>query len=360
MISFMKNIKSGILAFALLFSTVAFAGNEDRAGEAGASELLINPWAGSSGWGGANTANAQGIEAMNLNVAGLAYTKNTSIRFANASYLSGTGIKINTIGFAQKVGSSEGVLGVSIMSMGFGEIDVTTVDNPDGGLGTFKPNYLNIGLAYSKKFSNTISGGLVVKMVNQSIANVSATGVAVDAGVNYVTGKRKQLKFGIALRNVGPTAKYSGSGLSDRYEEPSSGKNLTISQRSNEFELPSLVNIGLSYDFYLARDVDAEEEELSDHRLTLAGNFTSNSFTKDQIRFGAEYAFKEMFMVRGGYIYESKVMDEEAAKTAARGLTFGATISYPISESTNIGIDYSYQTTRVFGGTNIIGIHLDF
>ena len=39
----------------ILFSLVApygklKAGNPDRAGQAGASELLINPWARSSGW----------------------------------------------------------------------------------------------------------------------------------------------------------------------------------------------------------------------------------------------------------------------------------------------------------------------
>lgn len=356
----MKNMKSKIFAFTLLFSTAVFAGNEDRAGEAGASELLINPWAGSSGWGGANTANAKGVEAMHLNVAGLAYASKTGIAFASTSYLSGTGIKINSLGLSQKVGESGGVLGVSVMSMSFGDLDVTTVENPDGGLGTFRPNYLNIGVAYSKNFSNTISGGLVVKLISQSIANVTATGVAIDAGVNYVTGKRKQLKFGIALRNVGPTMKYNGNGLSDRFEDPSTEKQLTINQRSNDFELPSLVNIGLSYDFYLGRAETADDEELSDHRITTAGNFTSNSFTKDQFRFGLEYGFKEMFMVRGGYVYESDITDDSKAQTASSGLSFGASIAYPLSETTTIGVDYSYRTTHVFGGTNTIGVSLNF
>jgi hypothetical protein len=57
----MKSLQKYILAS--LFTIAVFlpvnemwAGNKDRAGEAGASELLINPWARSSGWGGANTA----------------------------------------------------------------------------------------------------------------------------------------------------------------------------------------------------------------------------------------------------------------------------------------------------------------
>lgn len=351
------------LAFVLLaYSGVLLAGNEDRAGEAGASELLINPWARSSGWGGANTSGSMGVESFHLNIAGLAYTKGTELVFANTSWLGGSDININALGFATKIGESGGVLGISAMSMGFGDIDVTTTDNPDGGVGTFSPNYFNLGVSYSKNFSNTISGGVVVKIVTQSISNVNASGIAIDAGVNYVTGDQDQFKFGITLRNVGPTMQYRGNGLSTRTTVENSEKTLTVSQRSNDFELPSLVNIGLSYDFYLTPAKETDEEEfLSDHRLTAAGTFTSNSFTSDQIRFGAEYAFREMFMARFGYIYESDVADEELSRTTSAGATFGATIEVPIGKNGNtFGIDYSYRTTRTFDGSNAIGVKLTF
>ncbi len=339
-------------------ASVLYAGNEDRAGEAGASELLINPWGRSSGWGGANTASARGIEAMHLNVAGLAYTENMELNFTYTDWLGGTDININAFGFAKRMGESGGVLGLSMMSMSFGEFDVTTTGNPDGGLGTFRPNYLNIGAAYSKNFSNTISGGIVVKLINQSISNVNASGVAIDAGVNYVTGENDNLKFGIALRNVGPTMRYTGNGLSTRTQVLNDDKDLTVSQRSNDFELPSLVNIGLSYDFYLMAD---STESVSQHRLTTAGTFTSNSFTSDQMRIGLEYAFKEMFMLRGGYVYENDVFDEEETRTASAGPSFGATIEVPVGKSgTTFGIDYSYRATRTFNGTNAIGVKLTF
>ncbi|MEQ8908236.1 MAG: PorV/PorQ family protein [Vicingaceae bacterium] len=355
----MRRNRVSILILLSFLSTFAMAGNEDRAGEAGASELLINPWGRSSGWGGSNSASAFGIEAMHLNVAGLAYTKGTQVNLVNTSWLSGTDVSINAAGLAQRMGESGGVLGISLMSMSFGDLDVTTVDNPDGGLGTFRPNYFNLGAAYSKNFSNTISGGVVVKLISQSIANIRATGIAIDAGVNYVTGDNDQLKFGIALRNVGPTMQYQGNGLSDRYEDPATEKQLTINQRSNDFELPSLLNIGLSYDFYLG--MDPESEELSEHRLTTAGTFTSNSFTKDQFRIGAEYAFREMFMIRGGYVYEADAEDVNETQTTSAGPTFGATIEVPVGKSgATFGIDYSYRVTRTFDGTNAIGVALNF
>ena len=55
----------------LLFSfNFALAGNEDRAGSAGATELLINPWSGSSAWGSAGISSVSGLESIFLNVAG--------------------------------------------------------------------------------------------------------------------------------------------------------------------------------------------------------------------------------------------------------------------------------------------------
>ena len=357
----MKKIKIALIVSCFALTTSVMAGNEDRAGEAGASELLINPWARSSGWGGANSAASRGIEAMNLNVAGLASVRNVELNVANTRWLGGTDINLFSVGFGKKMGES-GVLGITITSMDFGEIDVTTEDLPEGGVGTFDPNYLNIGVAYSKQFSNSISGGLVVRLITESTADVNASAVAIDAGVNYVTGENDAFKFGITLRNVGPTTQYSGNGLSIRTEVPNTDRQLTFQRRSNDFELPSLVNIGAAYDFYLTEAKELEEGGYkADHRITASGTFTSNSFTRDQIRIGGEYAFQEKFMARAGYVYEEEVTDDEATRTTSTGPTFGATLEVPMGENgATFGIDYSYRLTRTFGGSNAIGVRLTF
>lgn len=355
--------KIGIFLIAILTFGQIYAGNDDRAGEAGASEILINPWARSSGWGSANTASAVGLEAMNLNVAGLAFTRNSELIFSNTRWLEGTGINIFNLGFATKMGET-GVLGLTLSSMDFGEIDNTTEESPDGGLGTFDPNYLNIATAYSKRFSNSISGGIIFRIISENTADISSRGIALDAGVNYVTGQNDAFKFGITLRNVGPPMKYDGNALTVRGEEEEDpGKVLSIKRRSNEFELPSLVNIGASYDFYLSPVEEDEENEdfYADHRLTASGTFTSNSFTRDQFKAGVEYAFRDMFMVRGGYVFESDAQDVELTKTTTAGPSFGATIEVPINKNgSTFGIDYSYRVTRTFGGTNSIGVRMTF
>lgn len=337
------------MAVAVAMSATAWAGNPDRAGSAGATQLLINPWARSSGWALANSSSVRGAEAMFSNIAGLAHTNKTEVVFSNTKWLSGSGTTINSIGFGQKLGSS-GVLGITAMTMGFGDLEITTVDNPAGGLGTFRPSFANIGFSYAKSFSNSIHGGLLIRMVSESIANVRSQGMCFDAGIQYVTGEKENIHFGIALKNVGPAMSFSGDGLSVQGLLVAGSDQLTLEQRSARFEIPSLLNIGAAYDWHLNER----------HRITFAGNFTSNSFTKDQGMLGVEYAFHRMLHLRGGYMYEAGITSEEERTTVLTGPTAGLSVDLPFGEEKKsaIAIDYSYRTTDPFGGIHSIGVRL--
>jgi hypothetical protein len=362
-------IKLVVFTGCLLFFNTMYAGNEQRAGQAGAQELLINPWARSSGIGGANSAFVRGIDAFHINIAGTAFTKGTDMMFTHSIWLSGSDININAFGLSQKVGET-GVLSLSFMSMDFGKIDITTVDIPEGGLGQYHPTYTNVGLAYAKAFSNSIYGGMVFKVINQGISDLSATGVALDAGIQYVTGIgkdktgkriRDNLKFGISMKNVGPTMKYSGDGMSFRGVVPPNEVTMTVEQRSTDFELPSLIKIGLSYDILLAQKVDTVNDEItSDHRVSPCVNFTSNSFTKDQYHFGLEYGYKELFMIRAGYIYQEKLEESDMDMIALTGLSAGFSVQIPLSKEkgSKFALDYSYRDSNPFNGVHSIGARI--
>ena len=358
----MKNIYRLLIAIFFVGLIVtpasqAFAGNKDRSGQAGASELLINPWSRSTGWGSVGTSCTQGLEAMYTNIAGTAFTKGTEIIFAYTNWLTGSGINVMSFGFSQSLGKSGGVLSASFMSMNFGEIDITTTNSPQGGVGTFKPSYLNINLSYAKAFSNSIYGGLNVKLINEAIADASAMAVAIDAGVLYTTGDKQQIKFGVALKNVGSNLKFRGDGLSFRGIIPSHGNDndlFTVEQRSASYELPATLRIGASYDFNMG-DLN---------RITLAGNFTSNSFTKDQFTLGLEYALKYYFAIRAGYTYQSGMFNSSVAEsgTVFTGLNAGVSVSLPFNKEkgSGIAIDYSYHSTNPYSGTHSVGLKLNF
>src|SRR5690606_28496181 len=102
-----KLIKGTALAVcALGVSMSAMAGNRDRIGQAGATELSINPWAKSTGVFGMNTAYVGGLDAMKTNVAGLALVEKMEVGVAHTRYLSGTGVNVSNLAFASRLGSS--------------------------------------------------------------------------------------------------------------------------------------------------------------------------------------------------------------------------------------------------------------
>ena len=345
-----------ILIIALIFPIAesSFAGNRDRAGQAGAVELLINPWTRSSGWASANMSRVRGLEAIWGNVAGTAFTGKTQLIFSNTQWMKGTGTNIMSFGLSQRVGET-GALSLAVMSMSFGEIDIRTYNNPDESQGTFSPNYMNIALAYSKAFSNSIYAGAVFKIISESIADLSAVGIAIDAGIQYVTGAEEQITFGIALKNVGPKMKFSGDGLSFRTILTNQETAFTLEQRSQSFEMPAQLNIGAAYDFNFPKD----------YRLTAAGNFVSNSFSRDQFTFGLEFSLKEYVQLRGGYTYEEGMWEETTNVeniNINNGFSAGMTVQVPLNKENGsyIGIDYAYRESHAFSGSHSFGVIFNF
>lgn len=339
-------------------SQIAFAGNDVRRGTAGASELLINPWARNTGWGGVNVANVRGVEAMFSNAAGLSFVQGLEVAYSNTMLYGGnsglsSGASINAFGLGVRM-FDRGVAGVYIMAMNFGTIDVTKYASPEpGSNGTFKPSYMNINVTYAHSFTKTIHGAINFKVISESTDNVSASGIGIDAGIQYVTGDDDQLKFGISLKNWGPTMKFAGTGLSLQMVN-NAGNNFTVETRSAEMELPTCLNIGLSYDFLLPT---------LDQRITVAAAFTSNAFLRDNYTVGVEYSIMKMIELRAGYVMQPGMWGKNTA-TASNGICAGASFNVPLSKDENsrygLTIDYSYQDASPLRGTHAIGASFCF
>ncbi len=349
----LKNYLTIVFVFALMCSTMQVeAGNPDRQGEAGAYELLMNPWARSAGLSALTASMVQGVEAMRINVAGLSRINKTEISIGHTDYLSATKTKLNAFGLAQKVGKNKnGALGISLMAIDFGDIRVTTTDQPDGTGATYEPTFFNLGIGYSYIFENRISVGFVLRVVSESNSAITGQGFGIDAGVQYVTGTRDNFKFGISLRNVGTKIKFSGQGLSFKIDPdgPDPAGELVLKQEAASFELPSLLNIGLSNDFYAG----------AQHRITVLASFTANSFSRDQIGGGLEYAFKERFMLRAGYKTDLGTEEGVDINNVYSGLSAGATFALPMSKKSTdskLYINYAYRATDVFDGTHNFGV----
>jgi hypothetical protein len=330
--------------------TSVFAGNPDRQGQAGATQLLINPWARSAGLHAMTVATATGVEALHINPAAGARIKGTEIAISHTRYFDGADININAFGFSRRVGKN-GAFTLGLMSINMGELEETKADLGGATGATFSPNTFNIGAGYSHAFGERISVGAMFHGVSESIAQVSSFAFSIDAGVQYTASR---FKFGIALRNIGGPAKFDGQGLT--FPAPNIDGNFnydnTVQQRSQKYELPSTLSIGGAYEIPLGS---------AQNSLSVVGQFTSNSFSRDFVGGGVEVKVFDIFKLRGGYRYEVGVNSTTSDKSAITGACAGFSAQVPLrkgNKDNGLGIDYAYQTTNPWKGNHSLAFRI--
>lgn len=367
-----KILVVGIIA-SLGLQTV-YAGNPDRKGESGAPELNMNGYARSAGVWNLNVAGIQGLESEKLNPAGLGLTRGTEIIASYTSWLTGAGVNIVQGGFATRIKSN--AVALSINSLNFGAIDRTTTLLPEGGAGTFKPTYLNIGASYAKNFSlgatpkmgdNLITGGITLRLISEIVGNVTATGFGFDAGLQYTTGKKENLHFGVALRNVGTPMKFGGDALSAD-ASLSTNYSTSVSKKTNKFELPTQLNMGISYDLWLGPKIELDGAQSGKftqrYRLTFMGQYSANAFGLDNYGLGAEFSLQEIFMVRAAYRFENGIFKESSLSTAYNGFACGMSVNVPFKKgksTPSIAVDYGFRMTSPtnnFQHTHSVGLRV--
>jgi hypothetical protein len=342
-----STLRLALFALLLLTSAEALAqeGGERRRGTAGAEHLLVPLTARATSLGTTLTsgiAGISGLEALDANPAGLTLNGGTNAIFSRMEYVADIGV--NYFGLAQRFGSSN--LALTLSSWDFGDIPLQTEDSPDISDVTWTAQYTTFALAFAREFTDRISAGVNVKMVSETIDDVSATGVAFDAGMTYAVGE-SGLRFGVSLKNFGPDRNYSGTGLVrfvQLSEQIPDAQPQAVQLEGARYELPSLLNFGVAYSRPLGEAM----------AVTVLGNFRSNSFSQDQYAGALELGFKEILFVRGGYEFQSD-MDQ----TFWNGTNLGAGLVVPLG-SNGLEIDYAYRSTEFFDAVHMwtVGITL--
>jgi len=342
-----RKIFSGLVILAMVLSFAAapsFAGDPDRIGTAAGVQLQVPVGAKEIAMVGANLAYTSGLNAIYYNPAGLAKMENTAAaQFSYMSIFNDIGVNYLAAGYGDE---DMGVFGVSIKSFNFGDIPFTTVEDMDGASGrTFSPTFVTLGFTYSRPLTEVVNVGLTVKLVSESIDRASASAFAFDIGLQYENlGSIDGLSFAVALKNIGSNMRYEGSALGDNFSDPS-GREDFLKRDASSNQLPTSIELGFGYSAMLAEK----------NMVTVVGNFLSNNFENDAMKFGLEYSFDDFLFARGGYNLGMGV--ESADKVYDFAL--GAGIKYPLGD-VNFMFDYAYRNTQYFDGENIFTVTLGF
>ena len=325
----------------LVFDTSS--AQNDRRGTAGASELLVPLTARAASMSAPVTsglANLNPLEAVVANPAGLTSGSGagTSAMFSRTEYVADIGI--NYFGAAQAFGNN--VLAISVSSWDFGTLQKTTENTPELSEITFEAGNTVFGVSYARQFTDRIAAGVTVKGVNEEIDDISASGLAFDAGMTYVAGE-SGLRFGVALKHFGPQMQFSGVGLT-RFaripsQEPGSKQN-AVNIESEGFELPSQLNVGVAYTRQVGSSAD----------VTFMGNFASNSFSQDQYAGGLELGVMNLIYLRGGLM-----IVEDSDFTFYKEYNLGAGLNLDMGGS-RLTVDYAFLPTEFFDDVNMFSV----
>ncbi len=219
-------------------------------------------------------------------------------------------------------GNNWGVVGVSVQSVNYGDVEWTMVDgaNPDGyqDMGIINPSAMAIGIGYATMLSTQFSVGGQVRWVKQDLGECYVPSaeyetdstivkkanklnpVSFDFGTLFRTGY-KSLVFGMSVRHFSKEIEYAEEG----------------------FQLPLVFTIGTSMNL-----LDFFETGEFDHSLLLSVDATHYRSHPEQIIVGLDYSLMKMLSLRCGYVSSN---DED-------GFSFGLGVS-------KFGFDLGYAYT---------------
>jgi len=315
-------LKKAAIPIALLgFAGHAAAGGLDRMGTAGAQELRIPVGAASIAIAGSAVALGNGIGNIYYNPASLAAVDNPEGMISYSTYLADS--KVNYGAVSTKLGSA-GNIAFTAKVLNIGDIVVTTEDAPEGTGEILNPTYSVFGLTYGRRMTDRVALGVTASYLSEKIAQTSATGFAADLGVQYDTGWRG-LRFGFAMKNIGPNMTFSGPDFEQRITLPGddpSAQPHVVQLESTSFELPSYLQLGVSY------DVGVSEKQ----HATIYGTFQGNNFSTDEYRLGAEYLLGEHIALRGGYVGQLALSSADRQQDYLYSFSYGAGLNFKMGD----------------------------
>jgi hypothetical protein len=311
-----------------------FVSNVSKRGTSAAPFLSISQGARAAGMGSAFVAVSDDPSALFWNPAGIAKITGGSALIERTNWFAG--INYNYLAATYNLGNY-GALGISFIASDIGDMNVTTIQEPEGTGETFKVSDVALSIAYAINLTDNFSIGFNPKFIQQTIWRMSATAFAIDLGVQYIT-PFDGIVLAMSISNFGTKMKLDGKSSLVLYDPDASttGNNGMIPAylQTDEWELPLNFRVGLSY--------SPIKNEM--HGLTIAVDASHPSDDYESINVGGEYSIYDLVFIRGGY--KSLFL-----KDSEESYTFGFGVKKMIFGGVTMKVDYSYGS---FGRLNNI------
>jgi len=351
MIRTILRYKRGLLLALAAAALPCGAAAQSKVGTTAAQFLGIPVGARAIAMGGAYVAASQDGSSIYWNPGAVVQSSSSEFSFVNTDWLVGT--KFRWFGLVLNL-DGDNAIGASVTDMDYGQGDVTTVASPEGTGETWSAADLAVSLSYSRRLTDKFSIGGTVKYINQRVYNETASTVAFDAGLLYVTDLNG-LRIGMSMSNFGGDMTLSGRDLLNRVDtDPNnagSNKTLVAYLKTDAWPLPLLFRVGASMDVVKNDDIIA----------TVAVDALRPNDDFESINMGAEVGWWNTLFIRGGYQSIFKGGQAPLSNDKGQeGLTLGAGLRYHFEGFAALSFNYAFQKFGVFGNLNTIALSIGF
>ena len=322
-----------------------------RVGTSGAQFLKLGVSARACALGETMVAVRGDVSGLYWNAAGIAsITQKSMLVSRNELYVN---LDYNFVGIVLPLSQSSSA-GLSALYLNSGDMEVTTIDEPEGTGSYFSWQAYSIGISYARYFTDRLSLGGTLKYVREGAYAEKAHTVALDVGALLDTGVLG-FRLGLSMSNIGKNMRFSNPPAPADNDFTETGINATTLLQTRSYPLPLNFRLGLSTDVIGKSSVINQNEH---NRLTCNMDACDPNDAFLRANFGMEYEWKELFSLRGGYrgvAIESDPMTDYDTS----GFSFGAGIKYDAS-IVRIQFDYAFVDFSVLGNTHHFSLALSF
>jgi len=318
----------------LLFSLPAVAQDElSKVATSMGQFLKLGAGARGTALGDAYTSLTNDVSAMYWNPAGIQKIGHPALGVARTQLYAG--ITYNYLGLTYPVNANT-TIGVSVLYLNSGDMELTTIDEPEGTGQTFDAASTGIGFTVSRHLTPRFDLGITVRYISERLYREEASTIAFDIGSQFDTGIYG-IKLGMALLNFGGKMKLDGPDLDLEYINDRTGTEYDAGSRlkTEEWPIPLIYRMGISVDI-----LGANSEIIKDEKNRLTAVLEANDPTDHFLRYntGLEYEWSKFIAFRLGY----KLNYDEARFTAGLGMDFS-------QFGINARLDYAFNDYGILG-----------
>jgi hypothetical protein len=373
-------------AVAILLFLAALAGNTELFSQKDPGELnaiqtvvpflTIAPDSRAGGMGDAGVATSPDIYSMHWNPAKFAFIDGEGgVGISYAPWLRNLVPDINIAYLAgYKRLDKKQVLSASLLYSSLGDVPFT--DDFGNLERIFNPNEFALDAAYSRLFTENLSGGIAFRFIYSNLTGgFYSGGVATKPGISFAAdisgyyqkkitlfSKGAQLGFGLNFSNIGSKMSYSDSQTSDFIPmnmrigtagtiDLDSYNKITVTIDINKLLVPTPPDSSGGKDPNVAVPI-----AIFQSFFDAPGGF-KEEFHELTYSYGVEYWYNNQFAIRGGYFHENETKGNRKYFTAGAGFRlkiFTLDFSYlmplaqnhPLARTLRFSLAFDFNTLR--------------